>query len=95
MLLLKVARVEARFAIDGRLFHNLAPLYEKRFCPFKNIFFGNLGSVAVRLRLYENTLLWIPFDWTVRDHLGFIIGATGYKLSFRRARNNRNQSTIK
>ena len=53
MLLLKVAKLDARFDLDGRLFHNVASLYEKLFCPFEDTFFGNLRSIAVRLRLYE------------------------------------------
>ena len=48
-----MARLDAHYAIDGRLFHNIAPLYETLFCPFEGTFFGSLRSVAVRLRLYQ------------------------------------------
>ena len=35
------------------LFHILAPRYEKHFCPFADFFFGNLKSVSVFRRLWE------------------------------------------
>ena len=56
MLLLKVARLDARFTMDGRLFHNIAPLYEKLFCLFEDTFFGSLRPVAVGLRLYQELI---------------------------------------
>ena len=43
----------ARFDWSGRLFQSLAPLYEKPFWPFEEMFFGILRSVAVFLKLYK------------------------------------------
>ena len=50
-LFLKAARLDASFDFDGKLFHSAAPLNEKLLCPLEDIFFGNLRSVVVRLRL--------------------------------------------
>ena len=36
-----------------RPFHNFAPLYEKHLWPFDELFFGNLRSVPVLRRLYD------------------------------------------
>ena len=44
---------DAVFDSAGRLFHILAPRYEKHFCPFADFFFGNLKSVSVFQRLWE------------------------------------------
>ena len=41
------------FDSGGRLFHILAPRYEKHFCPFADFFFGNRKSVWVFRRLWE------------------------------------------
>ena len=48
---LKAARLDASFGFDGKLFHSAALLNEKLLCPLEDIFFGNLRSVVVRLRL--------------------------------------------
>ena len=53
MLLLNVERLNAFFDANGKLFQVAIPLFEKRFCPFEDIFLGNLMSLAVRLRLYK------------------------------------------
>ena len=60
MLILKVARLGVRFASDDRLFHNVAPLYEKLFCPIEDTFSGNLMSIAaVHLRLYDEVVEFV------------------------------------
>ena len=41
------------FDTAGRLFHSLAPHKEKHLCPFADLFFGNLKSLAVFRRLRE------------------------------------------
>jgi len=46
-------RSVARFDWYGRLFQSLAPLYEKLFWPFEQLFFGSLRPVAVFLKLYK------------------------------------------
>ena len=51
LLFLKAARLDASFDFDGKLFQSVAPLNEKLLCPLEDIFFGNLRSVVVRLRL--------------------------------------------
>ena len=43
----------ACFDSADRSFHNFAPLYEKHLWPFDDLFFGNLRSVPVLRRLYE------------------------------------------
>ena len=53
MLLLQVARVDTPFAMDGRLFHNVALLQETFFYLLEDIFSGNLRSVAVHVGLYK------------------------------------------
>ena len=50
---LKPSRKDAVFDSAGRLFHVLAPRYEKHFCPFADFFTGNLKSVSVFRRLWE------------------------------------------
>ena len=50
---LKPPREDAFLDSAGRLFHNLAPRKEKHFCPFADLFFGNLKSVSVFRRLRE------------------------------------------
>ena len=48
---LKDMRSVARFDWSDRLFQSLAPLYEKLFWPFEEIFFSILRSMAVFLKL--------------------------------------------
>ena len=43
----------ARFDWSDMPFQSLAPLYEKLFWPFEEIFFGILRSVAVFLKFYK------------------------------------------
>ena len=43
---LKPFREDAVLDSAGRLFHSLAPRKEKHFCPFAEVFFGNLNKVA-------------------------------------------------
>ena len=50
---LKLFREDASLHSAERPFQDLAPLYEKHFCPFLEFFFGNLRSVAVFLRFLE------------------------------------------
>ena len=50
---LKPRREDAFLDSARRLFHNLAPRKEKYFCPFAELFFGNLKSVSVFRRLRE------------------------------------------
>ena len=50
---LKDMRSVARFDWSGRLFQSMAPLYEKLFWPFGELFFGILRSVAVFLKFYK------------------------------------------
>ena len=50
---LKPLREDAVLDSAGRLFHSLAPRKEKHFCPFGDLFFGNLISVSVFRRLRE------------------------------------------
>ena len=44
---LKLPRKDAVLDSAGRLFHSLAPREEKHFCPFADLFFGNLKSVSL------------------------------------------------
>ena len=53
---LKDMRLVVRFDSSGRLFQSLAPLYEKLFWPFEEIFFGILRPVVVFLRLYKELI---------------------------------------
>ena len=53
---LKDMRSVARFDLSGRLFQSLAPLYEKRFRLFEEIFYGILMFVAVFLKLYKELI---------------------------------------
>ena len=50
---LKPPREDAFLDSAGRLFHNLAPRKEKHFCPFADLFCGNLKSVSAFRRLWE------------------------------------------
>ena len=45
--------LEAHFDGSGKLFHSLAPLYEKLFWPVEVFLFGSVRSVSVLHRLYE------------------------------------------
>ena len=46
-------RSVARFNWSGRLFQILAPVYEKLFYPYEELFFGILKSLAAFLKLYK------------------------------------------
>ena len=46
-------REDAVLDSAGRLFHSLASWKEKHFCPFADLFFGNLKSVSVFRMLRE------------------------------------------
>ena len=50
---LKDMRSVACFDWSGRLFQSLAPLYEKLFWPFEELFFGILRFVAVFLTIVQ------------------------------------------
>ena len=50
---LKDMRQVARCDWSYSLYQSLAPLYEKRFWPFEELFFGILRSVAVFLKFYK------------------------------------------
>ena len=52
-LSLKIYIEDACLVSAGRLFQSLAPRKEKHFCPFADVFFGSLKSVAVFRRLRE------------------------------------------
>ena len=53
VIFLKDMRSVTRFDWSGRLFQSLAPLCEKPFWPFEEIFFCILRSVAVFPKLHK------------------------------------------
>ena len=76
---LKTPREDASLDSAGRLFHSLAPRKEKHFCPFADLFFGNLKSVSrnwVRYmkkicQIYSNSLSFILSAILPQDFMAY------------------------